>query len=259
MHIKFIGPLNCLERGGGQLLFLLILSLQIYYWQCLGFRSPPKRHADFCFKPSGLFFFNSLALVSWIMTVSSPDLHCVWSWSPLCWSQCSPDLPCVGFNAVSSPDLPCVGLKAVLIFLVLASMQCPVLIFLVLVSMQCPVLISLVLVSRQSWSPLCCSQDSVQSWWYCALWLCLESWSPMCLVYYTKWKIKNACHDCCWLWIRWLVWLIGMPPSTTMWGQTKLYTLVVTVGTILPWLAKYVCLHINQLTPSIKTQYCFCI
>ncbi len=36
-------------------LFLLILCLQIYYWQCLGFRFPKKRHADFCFKPSGLY------------------------------------------------------------------------------------------------------------------------------------------------------------------------------------------------------------
>ncbi len=53
MHIKFIGPLNCL--GGGQLLFLLILCLLINYRQCLGFHSK-KRHADFCFKPSGLFF-----------------------------------------------------------------------------------------------------------------------------------------------------------------------------------------------------------
>ncbi len=50
MHIKFIA-------GEGSHLFLLILCLQIYYWQCLGFRSPQKRHADFCFKPSWLFLF----------------------------------------------------------------------------------------------------------------------------------------------------------------------------------------------------------
>ncbi len=37
--------LNLLDpstAGGGQLLFLLILCLQISYWQCLGFRSPKK-------------------------------------------------------------------------------------------------------------------------------------------------------------------------------------------------------------------------
>ncbi len=27
------------------------------YWTCLGFFSPPKSNANFCYKPSGLFLF----------------------------------------------------------------------------------------------------------------------------------------------------------------------------------------------------------
>ncbi len=54
MHIKFIEPLNC--RGGGQLLFLLSLCLQIYYWQCLGFRSPQKGMLISVLSPVGYFF-----------------------------------------------------------------------------------------------------------------------------------------------------------------------------------------------------------
>ncbi len=57
MHIKFIGPLNCL--GGGQLLpiFIDLVSTNILL-AMLGFPLSQKRHADFCFKPSGLFFLT---------------------------------------------------------------------------------------------------------------------------------------------------------------------------------------------------------
>ncbi len=48
-------------RGEVQLYFLLILCLQIYYWQCLGFRSPPKGLLISVLSPAGLFLlFNYL-------------------------------------------------------------------------------------------------------------------------------------------------------------------------------------------------------
>ncbi len=55
MHIKFIGPLNC--GGGGQLLpiFIDLVSTNILLLM-LGFPLTQKGNADFCFKPSWLFF-----------------------------------------------------------------------------------------------------------------------------------------------------------------------------------------------------------
>ncbi len=57
MHIKFSGPLNCLGGGDGQLLaiFIDLVSTNILL-AMLGFPLSQKRHADFCFKPSRLFF-----------------------------------------------------------------------------------------------------------------------------------------------------------------------------------------------------------
>ncbi len=55
MHIKFIGPLNC-QGGGNYYLFLLILCLQIYYWQYLGFCSPKKGMLISVLSPAGYFF-----------------------------------------------------------------------------------------------------------------------------------------------------------------------------------------------------------
>ncbi len=57
MYIKLIGSLNCLEGGGNYDLFLLILYLQIYYWQCLGFHSPKKGILISVLSPAGYFFF----------------------------------------------------------------------------------------------------------------------------------------------------------------------------------------------------------
>ncbi len=58
MHIKLIGPLNSQEVGGrgNYYLFLLILCLLIYYWQCLGFRSPQKGMLISVLSPVGYFF-----------------------------------------------------------------------------------------------------------------------------------------------------------------------------------------------------------
>ncbi len=50
MHIKFIGPLNCLGvGGGGQLLpFFIDLWSANLLLGMLGFPLSPKRHTDFC-------------------------------------------------------------------------------------------------------------------------------------------------------------------------------------------------------------------
>ncbi len=56
MHIKFIGPLNCWGGGCNYYLFFIDLVSTNILLAILGFPLSPKRHADFCFKPSWLFF-----------------------------------------------------------------------------------------------------------------------------------------------------------------------------------------------------------
>ncbi len=70
MHVKFIQPLNWLRAGGGWQLLINFVILQIawtfdmfnhvpYYaglLLMLGFPLSPKRHVDFCYKPSGLSY-----------------------------------------------------------------------------------------------------------------------------------------------------------------------------------------------------------
>ncbi len=58
MFIKFIEPLNCL--GGGAIIIFIDLVSTNTLLAMFGFPLSQKRHADFYFKPSGLFFFNTI-------------------------------------------------------------------------------------------------------------------------------------------------------------------------------------------------------
>ncbi len=68
-----LDPSTALRRGGGQLLAIfidLVCTNILHVLAMLGFLLSQKRHADFCFKPSGLFFFFDDLHLQIIMTMT---------------------------------------------------------------------------------------------------------------------------------------------------------------------------------------------